>query len=357
MRARPFRWLVCLLVLHAATGQASEGVSASERLELARQKLAEQALRASARVDAISWIDSSGRLHEHQSLRQSLHWPGPLDAAQGAGRDLLLEGQRAPTGCAADVPATGLYPTLALSTRWPTRLSASQRDRLTQTVRLQWLGNDDAARPWRMFQAATAYPSTYEQRLLAPPAPDSDWRAELRLESQPSVERGSERLQWRLSLLHHNKLVAQQHVLMDLPVLPQAWGPALWTEASWQAIEQQLSAWAELLNRQMACVRPQPQLEAGTSGGWQLNMGRLAGLQVGDEWVLVDPAWLPDRALEPGAIGKMVVARVVRVDDSRAELVTLAGDPRLPRPGWVAHPLNLKAAGLAPPPGLRQARR
>ena len=92
MRARPFRWLVCLLVLHAATGQASEGVSASERLELARQKLAEQALRASARVDAISWIDSSGRLHEHQSLRQSLHWPGPLDAAQGTGRDLLLEG-------------------------------------------------------------------------------------------------------------------------------------------------------------------------------------------------------------------------------------------------------------------------
>jgi len=358
MLSRLSPWLACgLLALHAATGHCSDGISASERLELARQKLADQALRASARVDAISWVDSTGRLHEHQSMRQSLQWPGPLDKPAGAVRDLLLEDQRTATGCAEAVAAPGLYTPLALTTRWPARLSASQRDRLSQSIRLQWLGSDDAARPWRMFQAPVAYASTYDQRLLAPPAPESDWRAEVRLEVLPATSLATERLQWRLAITQQNRLVAEQHVLMDLPVQPQAWGLALWTEASWQRIEQQLNIWTELLNRQMACVRPQPQLEAAISGGWQLNMGRLAGLQVGDEWVLVDPAWLPDRALEPGAIGRMVVARVVRVDETRAELITLAGDNRLPRPGWVAHPLNLKMAGTPPASGLQQARR
>jgi len=357
MLSRPFRWLTCLLVLHAATGHCSDGISASERLELARQKLADQALRASARVDAISWVDSTGRLHEHQSMRQSLHLPGPLDKPSGAVRDLLLESSRSAGACGADVPASGLHPILSLNTRWSTRLPVGVRDRLTQAVRLQWLGSDDVARPWRMFMAPGAYASTYEQMLLAPTSPDSDWRVELRLDVLPATSLATERLQWRLALNHQHRLVAEQHVLMDLPVQPQAWGLALWTEASWQRIEQQLNIWTELLNRQMACVRPQPQLEAAISGGWQLNMGRLAGLQVGDEWVLVDPAWLPDRALEPGAIGRMVVARVVRVDETRAELITLAGDNRLPRPGWVAHPLNLKMAGTPPASGLQQARR
>lgn len=359
MLSRPYRWLACLLVLHATSGHCSDGVSAGERLELARQKLAEQALRASARVDAISWVDSSGRLHEHQSMRQSLYLPAPLDKPSAPARDLLVEGSRSASAsaCGADVPASGLYPILSLSTRWSARLPVGVRDRLTQAVRLQWLGSDAVARPWRMFQAPGPYASTYDQMLLAPPSPDSDWRVELRLDVLPATSRSTERLQWRLALTHQHRLVAEQHALMDLPVQPQAWGLALWDEASWQRIEQQLHVWSELLNRQMACVRPQPQLEATFSGGWQLNMGRLSGLQVGDEWVLVDPAWLPDRALEPGAIGRMVVARVVRVDETRAELVTLAGDHRLPKPGWVAHPLNLKMAGIPPASGVQQARR
>lgn len=357
MLSRPHRWLAFLLMFHVGVGHCSESISASERLELARQKLVDQTLRASARVDAISWVDSNGRLHEHQSMRQSVHWSAPLDKPSGAGRDLLLESTKNSTGCATNLPASGLYPTLALSTRWPARLSGSLRHRLEHAIRLQWLRTDDAARPWRMFLAPATYANTYDQRLLAPPAPDSDWRAELRLEVLPSSSLSTERLQWRLALHHQQRLITEQYALMDLPVQPQAWGPALWTESSWQAIEQQLAVWTELLNREMACVRPQPQLEAGISGGWQLNMGRLAGLQVGDEWALVDPAWLPDRALEPGAIGNMVIARVVRVDDTRAELMTMAGDPRLPRPGWVAHPLNLKTAGAPPASGLQQARR
>ena len=160
MLSRPYRWLACLLVLHVTTGHCSDGVSAGERLELARQKLAEQALRASARVDAISWVDSTGRLHEHQSMRQSLHWPAPLDKPSGAARDLLLEGDRDAGACGADAPASGLYPILSLNTRWTTRLPVGVRDRLTQAVRLQWLGSDKVARPWRMFQAPGPYAST-----------------------------------------------------------------------------------------------------------------------------------------------------------------------------------------------------
>lgn len=351
------RCLALFLVFHAITGHCNDGANASERLELARQKLVDQALRSSARVDAFSWIDSAGRLHEHQSMRQSFQWPAPLEKSGGGVRDLLLEGSRSESKCGHDAAAPGIYPTLALSTRWPARLPAAQRERMEQAIRTHWLGMNDESRPWRMFPSPVRYASSYDQRLLAPAAPESDWRVELRLELQPAMDQTRERLVWRLALSHQHNLVAEQQVSMDLRVQPQPWEHALWTDSTWQTIEQQLMAWSDLLNSQMACVRPQPQLEAGVSGGWQLNTGRLAGLQVGDEWVLVDPAWLPERALEPGAIGRMVVARVVKVDDMHAELLTLAGDPRLPRPGWVAHPLNLKKAGTPPAPGLQQARR
>ncbi len=353
----PRYWLAFLLAFQAITGHCSDAPSASERLELARQQLADQAMRSSARVDAFSWIDGAGRLHEHQSMRQSFQWPAPLDKPAGRVRDLLLEGSRSAASCGPDAPVAGLYPTLALSTHWSARLPAAQRQRLEQAIHAQWLSTNDEARPWRMFRAPVRHASTYAQLLLAPAAADSDWRVDLQLDLQPVSDDGSERLVWRLALHHQHRLVAEQQVAMGLSVQPQSWGHALWTDHAWQAIDQQLVAWSELLDHQMACVRPQPRLEAGASGRWQLDIGRLAGVKVGDEWALVDPAWLPERALEPGALGKMVIARVVRVEDARAELVTMAGDVRLPRPGWVAHPLNLTQTGASARSGLQQARR
>lgn len=360
MRSRFRPWLLGLLLCSFAAVQASDSLSASDRLEQARQKLVDQVMQAGVRVDAISWLDASGRLHEHQSMRQSIDWLTPLDQPRQAVRDLLSEnpGQGKPdAACLRTAVGPSLYATLGLSVHWPERLQAGTRERLEQAIRLQWMGSDDRGRNWRMFRAPVYFGSTYQQRLQAPPAHDSEWQVQLQLELLPAGAAADERLQLRLSLSHQRSLMTERQILMDLQTLPQAWGPAVWAEASWQRIEQQLTDWADLLDHQLACTRPQPRLEATPSGGWQLNMGRLAGMHVGDEWALIDPAWLPDRALEPGAIGKMVVARVVRLDDTSAEIMTVAGDVRQVRPGWSVQALNLRAGTSVPRQGLQQARR
>jgi hypothetical protein len=108
-----------------------------------------------------------------------------------------------------------------------------------------------------------------------------------------------------------------------------------------------MQAWAQLLDQRLACEKVEPEIVAVESGQWVLNMGRLAGLRVGDEWALVNPAQLPERSMQPGAIDQMVVGRITQVQDLRAHISLVAGNARAPQPGWVARPLA--AAQLSEP--------
>lgn len=348
MLLRPSQWLVCgLLFWQATQGLCAEGPAASSaqaRLEQARDMLVEQAMRASTRVDALSWVDASGRLQEHQSMRQSVQWPPLLGAPAGqAPRDLVQEDPLASQSCPG---GAGLHPTLALRTQWPVRLPLKVRERLQDTLNLQWLGTE-AQRPWRMFRSVQPAPGmgAYERLLLSPPVQTSPWQVEVRLDLLPATEPRSLRLAWHMAVTGKDRVLSQNRAELSLPLHLQPWGAAEWTDEAWTRIEQLLQDWADQLNHQFACVRPQPEVVADAAGHWMLDMGSLAGLHVGDEWALVDPASLPERTLEAGAIGQMVVARVVRLEAMRAELTLVAGEARLPRVGWVAHPLaDLRSA-------------
>lgn len=344
------RLLAGLLSWQAAVALCADapGLSAQERLEQARLRLLEQAMQASTRIDALSWVDAGGRLQEHQSMRQSVQLP----ALQGAGsqlpvRDLVLEGARPRQDCRSH-PHTALHPTLALRAQWPQRLPPAVHQRLQDSVRLHWLA-EDGQRPWRMFRASTpvASASTYERLLLTPPAHNSAWNVELRIEPLPMTEPDTARIAWRMAVMQHDNLLLEQRAELALPQRIQPWGAAEWTEAGWHSVNQLLEQWAQLLSQQFACVQPRPEVVAQEGRNWVLNMGSLAGLRVGDEWALVDPAWLPERTFEAGAIEQMVVARVSRVDAMRAELTLIAGEARLPRTGWVAQPMNDPKADLS----------
>lgn len=347
------RWrllLTCGLLLWQA-GQAWAGdappPSAQERLEQARMQLLEQAMRASTRVDALSWVDAQGRLQEHQSLRQSVELAPlaePGSAHGHSARDLVRE---PPTDCRAQRTATDLRATLALRTHWPSNLGPAVYTRLQDSVQGHWLG-EATQRPWRMFRSQQPPPdqSAYERLLLAPPAEHSPWRAELHLHTMPPLQANSTRMAWRLALMQNDRLLLDQRAELELPQRQQAWGAEEWTPQAWQAVDLLLDEWAQQLNRQFACVRPRAQVVAQEGGRWVLNMGSLAGLRMGDEWALVDPAWLPERTLEAGAIEHLVVARVVHLDSQRAELLMVAGNTPSARAGWIALPLNDPHAGL-----------
>jgi len=354
MRARWTNKMAGLaLVWLALPGLCAEPSTAQERLEQARLKVLDQALKASTRVESWSWMDASGRLQEHQSMRQAVQWPALQGAkAQEAPQDLLhpASASQSPTSAAVDqcpkhTAPKNLHPTLALHTQWPDRLPMGIQERLQESVNGQWLGSAAKPHHWRMHTGLNlpAQLSTYERLLLSPPAQDSAWQVHIKLDVLDSLQPHTQRLVWHLALTHKDRLVAEQRTEQELPVRRQSWGASEWTAQSWQAIGQQLRQWSSLLDQQLACERPQPQVVASTGQQWTLDMGRLAGLRLGDEWALVDPAKLPERSLEPGAIGQMVVARVVRLQDMRAELALVAGEAHLPRNGWIAHPLSLAA--------------
>ena len=358
MHARWRSWLTCsLLVLQATPALCGDTVSAQERLEQARQLLLEQALKASTRVESLSWIDAGGRLQEHQSMRQAVIWPAlqGQPAQRQASRDLMRETPATQDGCPADVGPKNLHPTLALQTHWPDRLPAGIQERLNESLRLEWMGNDTGLRHWRMHSGAKLPDNlgSYERWLLSPPAQNSRMQAQLQLELLDSPTPQTQRLAWRFAVSQQDRLLHEQRTELELPVRRHSWGSTEWTAEAWQLVHQQLQQWTAVLDQQLACVRPQAEVVASTGKHWTLNMGRLAGMRVGDEWALVDPAWLPERSLESGAIAQMVVARVERLEDMRAELVLVAGEATLPRHGWVAHPLNLAKHAQGTTPWMR----
>lgn len=70
-----------------------------------------------------------------------------------------------------------------------------------------------------------------------------------------------------------------------------------------------------------------------------LPVGKSSGFRLGDRVLVMDRDRLPQRLVEPGALGQLAMAEVVKVDQHRTELKQIAG-PALPREGhWVALPI------------------
>lgn len=360
MRSCPALGLLLWGLLHSAQALAQ---NAEQRLEAARQAIAEQALRQSTRVDAVSWIDPQGRLQEFQAYRQSTQVPAltPLAGQPDAAVDLLRQAASTPTTCQHARVAHAPHAPVALQVQWPARMPLRTRERLQALIAQTWLG-DDTPHPWRMYATPAPWPaqaSAYERLLLSPPSATSPWTLLLQLESVPEGTPALDGLAMRLSLQRSRpaSVLFEQRLALTLEQRPLAWSVSEWKESAWQAIAQQLQAWTPVLDQKLACETVEPEIVATESGQWVLNMGSLAGLRVGDEWVLVNPSQLPERSMEPGALEQMVVARVTQVQALRALVRLEAGNARAPQPGWVARPLMTTTLSEAPwpaPPSAHQ---
>jgi hypothetical protein len=76
-----------------------------------------------------------------------------------------------------------------------------------------------------------------------------------------------------------------------------------------------------------------------TAQGWVLPVGTASGFRPGDRVLVMDRDRLPQRLVEPGALGQLAMAEVVQVHPNRVQLKQIAG-PALPSQGhWVALPM------------------
>jgi hypothetical protein len=108
--------------------------------------------------------------------------------------------------------------------------------------------------------------------------------------------------------------------------------------ATWNVLRETLSRLRAEVDARGACEPSQFDLTA-TAQGLVLPVGPASGFRPGDRVLVMDRDRLPQRLVEPGALGQLAMAEVVLVHKNRVQLKQIAG-PTLPQQGhWVALPI------------------
>jgi hypothetical protein len=79
-----------------------------------------------------------------------------------------------------------------------------------------------------------------------------------------------------------------------------------------------------------------------------LNQGSVAGVKVGDQWLVADLPKVVLHALEPDTLARTVLAEVRQVSPYKARLEVVAGQAQRVQPHWKAWPAQAVADAERP---------
>jgi len=383
------------VLLAGHTLVAAQALSAEERLAAVRQSLLQAALETPTQVVATSWIDGQGVLREMNSFRNGMQVRGvrivsyerdaqgqpsaavQWDKAVGSEdtADKSGKADKAPATCSA---ASERYKHL-VTLHWvpPTGLAADERAMLESVRALvgarirasamaagHWkvrdklpepegayaralLGEANPATGWTATLTATVVPPLTAQA-PAKPAPDPDLIAvknQALLGGGAPVQvywdrspRFSVRLELSLQERDAGRPSFQRTLHLDLLSEQSGYGPVQLSEATRNTINPHISYLADSLGAALACRAFNPQVTLVNGAQFQIDAGAASGIQVGDEWVLVNAQQIPQRSLDAGVIAQTVLARVSSVGEGSAQLQWLAGPQKAVQAQWRAWP-------------------
>ena len=379
------------LVLFGAllTGQrlmAAEVLSAEERLAAVRQSLLQAALEAPTQVVATSWIDSDGVLREMNSFRNGMQVRGvrivsyerdakgqPNAAVQW---DKVADAaDKAPPVCPA--PSDRFKHLVTLQWDIPANLPADERwmlESLRTLVGERLRASASAGGRWKLRDKLPEPQGAYARALLGEANPAPTWSATIRFiqvppvvaqaPSKPSSDpnavavrvpgwfSGSSlpqlywdnapRLSVRLELLLQERDAIrpafQRTLHIDLLSEQVGFGPVQLSEATRIALGPQIVHLADSVGSLLGCRAFNPQVTLTEDTQFQIDAGAASGVQVGDEWVLVNGQQIPQRSLDAGVIAQTVLARVTSVSEGSARLQWLAGPQKAVQTQWRAWP-------------------
>lgn len=390
--AGPLALAVAVLAPGLAVAQA---LSAEERLAAVRQSLLQAALETPTQVLSTSWIDGQGVLREMNSFRNGMQVRGvrivsyerdalgqPSAAVQwdkAAGGDDAADKSgktdKTPAACAPSserfkhlvtlswVPPSGL-PADERGMLESVRALVSARIRASATASGHWkvrdklpepegayaralLGEANPATGWTATLTATLVPPLTAQA-PAKPAPDPDTiavRNQALLGGGAPVPmywdrspRFSVRLEVSLQERDAGRPGFQRTLHLDLLSEQNGFGPVQLSEATRNAIGPQFAHLADAMGATLACRAFNPQVTLVNGNQFQIDAGAASGIQVGDEWVLVNAQQIPQRSLDAGVIAQTVLARVSSVGEGNAQLQWLAGPQKAVQAQWRAWP-------------------
>ena len=371
------------------TGQrlmAADALSAEERLAAVRQSLLQAALEAPTKVVSTSWIDEQGVLREMNSFRNGMQVRGvrivsyERDAKGQPNADVQWDkvadaADKAPAVCPP--PSERFKHLVTLQWDLPANLPADERwmlESLRAQVGERLRASASAGGQWRLRDKLPEPEGTYARALLGDANPAATWNATIRLmqvppvvaqaPSKPSTDpnavavrvpgwfsgSSSPQLYWdsapRLSV--RLELVLQERdairpafartLHLDLLSEQLGFGPVQLSEATRIALGPQLTYLADSVGAVLACRAFNPQVTLADGPQFQIDAGAASGIQVGDEWVLVNSQQIPQRSLDAGVIAQTVLARVSSVSEGSARLQWLAGPQKAVQTQWRAWP-------------------
>ena len=371
------------------TGQrsmAAEVLSAEERLAAVRQSLLQAALEAPTKVVATSWIDEQGVLREMNSFRNGMQVRGvrivsyERDAKGQPSADVQWDkvgdaSDKAPAVCP---PASDRFKHL-VTLQWdlPSNLAADER-RMLESLRTlvgeRLRASASAGGQWKLRDKLPEPQGAYARALLGEANPAATWGVTVRLVQVPAAVAqapskpasdpnavavrvpgwftgsGSPQLYWdnaprlsvRLELTLQERDAArpafQRTLNVDLLSEQTGFGAVQLSEATRIALGPQVAHLAESVGAMLACRAFNPQVTMADGPQFQIDAGAASGVQVGDEWVLVNGQQIPQRSLDAGVIAQTVLARVSSVSEGSAQLQWLAGPQKAVQAQWRAWP-------------------
>ena len=374
-------------LLLSASALGAQTLSPEEKLAAIRKSLVQAALEGPTQVSTTQWIDGNGALQELSSFRSGMKVRGVRVLAYGADAQgeptAKLQWQSSegtdPTGssktaAACKTPLAGRLQHV-LGWNWSTQVSgsadnapmldalqASVLSRLQQAgaSNAQWrlverarsegrssyqqalLGSSQDELPWQLqFQLVTVAPKTVDSPVSPSPLLAADARAG-RTDTQAAASAAQApsglRVQLRMTLTARNQLkpALQSSVSLVLSATDDNWASPGLSPAAQAQVTQQVQAWSQALQGHLACQAVVADVTQAASAQVRINAGSAAGVRVGDEWVLAHQQGAVQRALEPGASGQTVLAKVQSVGEYYAQLRPVAGAAQNVQNTWTA---------------------
>lgn len=377
LASAPVQALLSAQAQSAKAAQTNPQKEYDAQLAAIRQAILDATLERPTRVISSAWVDDKGALHE------SAHFHSE---AQVRGVRVLsyVQGDEPVTQVSAEVLPWGWKPVGAdQSCKAPPRpwrlplgvqlvmpegfsgpqLFASQT--LLALAQEAWGQNMQLSQRWRTHSVAQAAPQSdnaYMRALTGQTEERSGWMAEISLqphapaEARPWTTRVSQSLnlsesappwRWTLSVRLGQKLsptarlVPQWQIeqIVSIAPLTLAQSPTAWAQQMQGLLQERMRQWVAQLDKQTECEPVQFHVRRQGSPALELQAGLDSGLRPGDRVLLMDPAHVPARMLEPGVAQHLALAQVVKVGPHRTELQQLAGPALATHGTWMALPL------------------
>jgi hypothetical protein len=366
-----------LMRTHAQAATKTPQKEYDAQLAAIRQAILDATLDRPTRVISSAWVDDQGALHE------SAHFHSE---AQVRGVRVLsyVQGEKPVTEVSAEVLPWGWKPVgpdqsckspprpwrlpLGVQVMMPEGFSGPQllaSQTLVDLAQQAWGQNMLASQRWRthnVAQGAEPSENAYMRALTGPAVERSGWMAEISLlPHAPAVARSwTERVGQRLHLIEDNPLwrwtlsvrlgqklspgsrlvprwQIEQIVSIDPMTLSQS--PSAWAQEMQGLLHERMRQWVAQLDKQTECEPVQFHVRRQGTPSLQLQAGVDSGLRPGDRVLLMDPARVPSRMLEPGLAQHLALAQVVKVGAHHTELQQLAGPALATHGAWMALPL------------------